>query len=522
MKLAQRSKKYQLITVLVATILPTFFIALSVTIITFIPTLSSPLAVIVVIFADTLLTLLAWLLLAMLSLRSQKAGQTTPNADPLNLETVQQQAPHTGTYGAALIAIASPVPVIAALTSIASFLLLSSLPYSNLVAPVSGTTLTLLLWLIIALPYRRLTAVDFANPSTYELLLNRLAQFESWFAVLQPEPDPQGNSVYAISKQEVRSSCDKIYDGLTKKSASWMLATGYVNLWRLMHRVDEAFVNIEPVEAVIQGALHDEMSLQNSTLKNKEDLLKKLRVAVKTLDKRAATYLNQQPPQENHVDTEDAESSQNTPVQAKLFPEQPQNQNVENLEKHAETFSNDINMKTQARTVIRDIRLILHQFRDDRWEKLVRVRNHLIRMTLFTGVLLYALLEFAIISGIDRSMLKGVTVYYLVGAIVGLFGRLYDQAKSDTSIDDFRLAAARLVAAPLYSGLAAIGGVVVVQRAIAASVTFDINVANILIAAAFGLTPSLFTNAIQKEAEQYKSDIQSTTAPATEKGKTSA
>jgi hypothetical protein len=50
---------------------------------------------------------------------------------------------------------------------------------------------------------------------------------------------------------------------------------------------------------------------------------------------------------------------------------------------------------------------------------------------------------------------------------------------------------------------------------------FDLNVTSILIAAAFGLTPSLFTSAIQKEADQYKMDLKSTTAPTGEKQKNS-
>ncbi len=112
-------------------------------------------------------------------------------------------------------------------------------------------------------------------------------------------------------------------------------------------------------------------------------------------------------------------------------------------------------------------------------------------------------------------MLKAATILYIVGGLVGLFSRLYDQSKSDTSIDDFRLATARLIAAPLYSGLAAIGGVLVVQQKL------ELNPTNILIAAAFGLTPSLFTSAIQKEADQYKTDLKSTAATTGEKQKNS-
>jgi len=60
-----------------------------------------------------------------------------------------------------------------------------------------------------------------------------------------------------------------------------------------------------------------------------------------------------------------------------------------------------------------------------------------------------------------------------------------------------------------------IGGVLVVQR------VFELNLPSILIAAAFGLTPSLFTSAIQKEADQYKTDLRSTAASRGEKQKNS-
>ena len=319
--------------------------------------------------------------------------------------------------------------------------------------------------------------------------------------------------MYALSKREVRSSCDAIYRGLVTKSTSWMLAAGYVNIWRLLHCVDEALISIEPIEGVIHDALHDEMSLQYSTLKNKEDLLKKLRIAVKALDERAATYLNQQPPQEDKVDAGVPKANIGDNKQSASASNQ-------NTAQPNDTFSNDINSKTQARNIIREVRFTLHQFRDDRWEKLVRVRNQLTRMTLLTGIALYSLLEFAILTKAEVQVLTGATIFYLVGAIVGLFSRLYDQARTDTSIDDFRLATARLLAAPLYSGLAAIGGIVIAQRAILGNPTaFDLNLSNILIAAVFGLTPSLSTSAIQKEADQYKTDLKSTKAPTAEKVK---
>jgi putative effector of murein hydrolase LrgA (UPF0299 family) len=139
-------------------------------------------------------------------------------------------------------------------------------------------------------------------------------------------------------------------------------------------------------------------------------------------------------------------------------------------------------------------------------------------MMILTGLILYIFIEFVIITinkvEIEMPMLEAATIFFFVGAVVGLFGRLYDQSKTDTSIDDFRLAAARLIAAPLYSGIAALGGVLIVQRAVLGSNNmFELSLSTVLVAAVFGLTPSLFTNAIQKEADQYKSDLSSTGAP---------
>ena len=466
--------------------------------------------------------------------------------EPIHVRIVRKEAPFTGTYGAALMATSCVVPVVASFISVVLFIALPHSLWPRLLAPLSGTVLTLLAWFILAVPYSRYTAVDFANATRYELLLSRLCQLEAWFKILEDEPKPNTNSLYAISKQEVRESCDEIYKGLTKKSASWMLGNGYVNMWKLMHHADEAFINFEPVEAVIHNALHDEMSLQNSTLTNKEDLLKKLRKAVKMLDKRAATYLSQQPPQEEETEANGYEKPNGSAdqrgksknafgslaflsgnfrrkvnrddMQKMLESKQSSDQNNGRPNDPSNEYSDDINIRTQARTIIREVRVTLHQFRDDCWERLVRVRNHLVRMTLLTGIALYLLLELAILAGADVQMIIAATVFYLVGAIVGLYSRLYEQARSETSVDDFNLASARLLAAQLYSGIAAIGGVVIVQRAILASSTvFNLNLSNILIAAAFGLTPSLFTNAIQKEAEQYKTDLKSTSAPTTEK-----
>jgi hypothetical protein len=425
------------------------------------------------------------------------------------IQAVRVQAKQTGTYVAALLSTGNTVPVFAAFMSVLIYITLSPFPWLTLSATVGGSLFVLLCWLLVAILYRRFTAVDRANAASFEQLLNRLQQAASWYGTLMQKPGPKNNSLYAIGLQEISTSINAICKSLKTPGPSWISATGYMSAWKLMHRIDEAFIEIEPVEAVIHNALHDEMSLQDSTLTNKDDLLNKLRRAVKVLDQGAAIYLNQQPPQ----DQQPSQGDQPKHPDLQVIPSAMQN--VDNPEENDSTFSNNIDSPTQARTIIYEVRTTLHHFRDDRWDKLLRVRNQLMKMTLVTGLLLYALVGFAIMMNVGAEMLKTATILYFVGGLVGLFSRLYDQSKTDTSIDDFRLATARLIAAPLYSGLSAIGGVLVVQR------VFELNLPSILIAAAFGLTPSLFTSAIQKEADQYKTDLRSTAAPRGEKQKNS-
>ena len=425
------------------------------------------------------------------------------------IQAVRVQAKQTGTYVAALLSTGNTVPVFAAFMSVLIYITLSPFPWLTLSATVGGSLFVLLCWLLVAILYRRFTAVDRANAASFEQLLNRLQQAASWYGTLMQKPGPKNNSLYAIGLQEISTSIHAICKSLKTPGPSWISATGYMSAWKLMHRIDEAFIEIEPVEAVIHNALHDEMSLQDSTLTNKDDLLNKLRRAVKVLDQGAAIYLNQQPPQ----DQQPSQGDQPKHPDLQIIPSAMQN--VDNPEENDSTFSNNIDSPTQARTIIYEVRTTLHHFRDDRWDKLLRVRNQLMKMTLVTGLLLYALVGFAIMMNVGAEMLKTATILYFVGGLVGLFSRLYDQSKTDTSIDDFRLATARLIAAPLYSGLSAIGGVLVVQR------VFELNLPSILIAAAFGLTPSLFTSAIQKEADQYKTDLRSTAAPRGEKQKNS-
>jgi hypothetical protein len=286
-----------------------------------------------------------------------------------------------------------------------------------------GTVPTLIVWLLLGLILRRSTAADRMNIGSYGQLLNRLSTLDAQPNVLYPEPATIPITVTMASKEvlDCRSAICKV---LAKKSLAWVTAIGYINLWEEMHDAEEALIDMLPREAVIADALYDELRIQDSKIDTADELLKELRMAVMVLDPSAETYL-QSPPSD--------------PVPAGATPE-------------------------QARSVLREVRHALNEFRDGRWEAIVRVRNQFVCTAILTGLTLYVLLQFTMLAGVSRPAIISATAFYLVGALVGLFSRLYNEAQTSTSIDDYRLALARLVATPLYSGLAAVAGVLVTQQ----------------------------------------------------------
>jgi len=117
-----------------------------------------------------------------------------------------------------------------------------------------------------------------------------------------------------------------------------------------------------------------------------------------------------------------------------------------------------------------------------------------------------------------------------VGALTGLFGRLYIESKTDSATDDYDLTLARIVVTPVLAGLAAVGGVLLTtmlsltvlkspalqtstsQLGLGAIYNLNSNAFGIIVAAVFGLTPNLFINILQDKAKGLTDQLQKSTA----------
>src|SRR5262249_11841071 len=148
-------------------------------------------------------------------------------------------------------------------------------------------------------------------------------------------------------------------------------------------------------------------------------------------------------------------------------------------------------------------------FRDSRREGLVRARNRLFATVIFAGITGCVLLYVAILSGAPKASIAAAGAFYLVGGIVGLVRQLQAATTSDAAPqDDYGLGVVRLIQTPLFSGLAAIGGVVLVKltagqgtsESFSLPNTFDLgkNPYGLVAAGFFGLTPALLLRGLQE------------------------
>ena len=352
--------------------------------------------------------------------------------------------------------------------------------------------------LVLSLALHRYSLADGANTAAYGHLSSALgtvnAQLES-FGHARRQSGELGAAYREASDQRdfVASELGLGDDGQPPTAGMrWLLATGYTNLWIRIHRAEEALLEIAPEEVLIREALFDDLRLQGSTIPNASELLRRIRLAAEDLGPDAARYIGRQqgPGREKAASDND----------------------------------------TTARAVLREVRRSVNDFRDDCREGIVRGRNRLYATVLFTGLATYGLLGLAVASDAGKSEVIAGTAFYLVGGIVGLFKQLHSAAAADTiTEEDYGLSLARLLQTPLFSGLAAVGGVVVTALAVAVipsggtdastqlptlTEIFDLssNQAGLVISAVFGLAPSLLISRLHGQVEQYKTDLRSSEA----------
>jgi hypothetical protein len=426
---------------------------------------------------------------------SSKPGDQTstpnhPDTSPTSPEEPKQGGKQTGDrYFGALVLVAAiiPLPFLAALITIIAYLSPSPLPAvafftwlgpSNIVIIILGLIITVVLWLLLAIPCMRFATARGARWSDYEGLQRNAEVLKKRLKVVKSEQataTPTGQYKAAIA--DIESNL-KNYDDLLNRNGLPWLSTGYVSLWDRINEADEAIIDVLPCETVIESAKYEELRLKNSLVPDSKNSLNLLEKAIQTLSSANATDTVSSDPKSSRPSTAiNGQSSQQS--------------------------------EQEARADIRKVKAALHSFTNERWDGLVRARNQLIGTAFFTAFFTYILVIIAILAKVPSMNTIDAMVFYFLGAIVGLFGRLLDERNTDTVIDDYGLSMARILVTPLISGLAALVGVLFVTASATIDSIYKINLQNLLFAAVLGFAPNILIGMLRSKSEAIKGQLKS-------------
>ncbi len=382
--------------------------------------------------------------------------------------SVNQEPPRSGffstigrylrAYGATLLFALPILPIIVSAVTIGLYL--SNPSATGWTSVLYGAVFTYIAWMALSLLIVPLTSPMSANGHSYGLLVGRLNQLVTRLNIIQSTTAKAGLQQYQqVALGEAFDKFDELNYDLNASQARlpWVTGDGYVNAWGKLHRAEEALVEVEPIEMALRGALHDKLAISNSQMSNCNELLAKLRYAVKKLN---PAMLNQFKPyvpasQLEHENAQIQQLQENVNLIAQhIHLDLDEDRATPSRAKP----SHDPEDVARARLTIREVRRALNEYRDHLFEGVLRARNNLLGTMFVTGLVTHVLLCVAILAmtptAINRATIISAVAYYMVGAIAGIFGKISQASSANIAIDDYGLSFAQIISRPLYSGLA--------------------------------------------------------------------
>jgi hypothetical protein len=377
--------------------------------------------------------------------------------------------------------------------------------WKSIVAPIGGTLVAVVLACLFASVHSRRAQADQVDTEVYGELRTRLETTGALVHRLCPGSESatceHGSKIAcSASCDEARARWDFICRELSSHGSRWVLGTGYVDLYRQLHAIESALFLVQPSSEVLAAGLYDNLRLDGATeLPNWKALQARLLSTLPLVGGPSVQSLTS--PVGTEVATAETISSPPTPQEQAL-----------------------------GRAVLRDIRQAISEFRDGERANLVRARNQLVWTGTITAIAGYVLMVLAMLRAVPPQIVSTGVVYYVVGATIGLFNQLRtESAPKGSTEEDFGFRRARLFYTPVLSGIAAVGGVLVVSLLydavdFGAAVDTDRSLGDIfnvekfalglVIAAVFGLVPDLLVDRLQNKADEYRAGLSSTTAAA--------
>jgi hypothetical protein len=370
-----------------------------------------------------------------------------------------------------------------------------------------GVGLAVLAWLLLSPFLCRFAYPARAIPTVYDELHT---EYDDLLALSQSlAPDDRAKAAGVAAARHLEEVRDELgLDGASQRpvpSLRWTLAAGYLASRERLHRAREMLVELVTAPLAAEWAMEARARLGGSKIADAQGLAQELELAIAALDPALVPYLE--------ADRPPRAAAAASAAAAAPPPTAPQ----------TTASAADV---TAARLTVRRVMRVINEYRDSRREGIVRSRNRLFATILFAGFTAFAVLALALVEEVERRRVAAAVTYYLVGAVIGLFQQLRAASAADTvTEEDYGLATARLINTPLFSGIAAVGGVALAVLAPLASPGSNRGTANleqvfdlanypagVVIAAVFGLTPTLLITRLQRQTEQYKADLRGSEA----------
>lgn len=335
-----------------------------------------------------------------------------------------------------------------------------------------GCGIALALWVVFAaLAAGRLTGPD-ANERAHGEIAARARTLRARFDAVA------NGSTGARAEAESHLHWLEHHLERNERDPAWASGIAYLDAWVALHRAEEALLEFASPAELEGEMLHDQLRMTSSRL-GQDSMLLTTRLAEAAADIGIGA---------------DEDAKKDEPVAPEAL--------------------------AAARAISREVRHAINDFRHARWDGLVRARNRLAKSTQMTSWTTYLLLAIAIVLDAPPEAIGAGVVFYLVGAVVGLFARLRADARLDEAVEDYGLAAARLQQTVVASGLAAIAGVVLMGISVSAGLTargetevtmtdiFDISApGGLLVAAVFGLAPNLLLERLRTKSDEYRQEL---------------
>jgi len=262
--------------------------------------------------------------------------------------------------------------------------------------------------------FRALVKPDDVNNKELQQIRNRVVDVESTLAT-SPNHDP--GTKEEESKAETQRLLEALRSDLEASSGFWIDGTAYLEAWERVHRAEEEAVMCGRLAHVRSVAVRDIDRLKGSTIPNASDLQCRLKDALKEVES--------------------------------------------TIRLGHENGSPSISI---ARNDIRYVLNAVNEFREGQWRALVDFRDVVATTAALLWMTIYGTLLVAIAAGATASALTGALMFFMAGSIAGFLSQMYGQSRSgsESSVEDFGLALARIFAMPAFSGAIALVGVVAV------------------------------------------------------------